>query len=86
MMKSVSFVAVFALWMTTAVGQTTLQTVTRAVPTQTIWFPLEEADMLDNIFEIIGQGYTVKSPMTTMISVAISTDNTVIWVSNFSPV
>jgi hypothetical protein len=60
-------------------AQTQLQTVTRAVPTQTIWIPLPEQDLFYNVFDILNSAAT--SPITTMLSVAISTDNTVIWVS-----
>jgi hypothetical protein len=63
-------------------AQTQLQVVTRAVPTQTIWFPLNEEDMLYNVFQKINA--EASSPITTMVSVAISTDNTVIWVGTFN--
>lgn len=56
-----------------------------AVPSQLFYIPLPETDVFDDALTVIqplsdqNGNKLVQAPMTSLISVAISTDNTVIW-------
>jgi len=51
----------------------------QATPSQTFYIPLPEKDVFHDLLKPIADGHSCYGDMISMISVAISTDNTVIW-------